>query len=186
MALAVERADHLTVELGSTVTCESKYHGKMLGINAGNALDSLHYLSAGMVSFARGLNDTPKIAALLLLAPAFGGFSSTAFVGLAIAIGGIVSARRVAETMSRKITAMNHGQGFTANVVTAMIVIGASRFGLPVSTTHVSCGSLFGIGTVTRQANWSMMGKILIAWFFTLPLGAAIGAGCYWFATSLN
>lgn len=133
-----------------------------------------------MVSFARGLNDTPKIAALLLLAPAIGGFSSTALVGTAIAIGGIVSARRVAETMSQKITSMNHGQGFTANFITSLIVIGASRLGLPVSTTHVSCGSLFGIGSVTRQAHWSVIGKILGAWLITMPMGAAFGAICYW------
>jgi len=156
----------------------------MLGIDAVTVLDRLHYLLAGLVSFIRGLNDTPKIAALLLLAPALGGLGSTALVGLAIAIGGVISARRVAETMSRKITAMNHGQGLTANLVTGLIVIGASRFGMPVSTTHVSCGSLFGLGTVTRQAHWGMVGKILGAWLVTLPMGAAVGAACYWIVSS--
>ena len=103
----------------------------MLGIDAATVLDRLHYLSVGLVSFTRGLNDTPKIAALLLLAPTLGGLRNTALVGLAIAIGGVVSARRVAETMSRKIMAMNHGQGLTANLVTGLIVIGASRFPRP-------------------------------------------------------
>ncbi len=178
-AVAMERAKQLSVEVGDDVTCQRRYQGRMFGVNASSVLDNLHYLSAGMVSFARGLNDTPKIAALLLLAPALGGFGSTALVGVAIAIGGIVSARRVAETMSQRITSMNHGQGFTANMITGLIVIGASRLGLPVSTTHVSCGSLFGIGAVTRQANWGMMGKILGAWLLTLPTAAAIGALCY-------
>lgn len=116
----------------------------MFGIDAASTLDALHYLSAGLVSFARGLNDTPKIAALLLLAPAFGGFSSTTLVGVAMAIGGVVSAKRVAGTMSEKITTMNHGQGFTANFITGLIVIGASRLGMPVSTTHVSAGLYLG------------------------------------------
>ncbi|MCA9146385.1 MAG: inorganic phosphate transporter [Planctomycetales bacterium] len=178
--VAIQRAEQLSVQVGDVVTCQSRYQGKMLGIEAGWVLDRLHYLSAGMVSFARGLNDTPKIAALLLLAPAIGGFGSTALVGAAIALGGIVSSRRVAETMSQKITAMNHGQGFTANLITSVIVITASRHGLPVSTTHVSCGSLFGIGAVTRQAHWGMIGKILGAWLVTLPMGAALGALCYW------
>lgn len=177
--VSLERAEQLSVEVGDVVTCQSRYQGTMLGIDAASLLDRLHYLSAGMVSFARGLNDTPKIAALLLLTPAIGSFGSTALVGVAIAAGGIVSSRRVAETMSQNITSMNHGQGFTANFITSLIVIGASRMGLPVSTTHVSCGSLFGIGTVTRQANWSMIGKILGAWLVTLPLGAAIGAASY-------
>lgn len=184
-AVAIARAEQLSIQLGDVVTCESRYQGKMLGIDASTLLDRLHYLSAGMVSFARGLNDTPKIAAMMLLVPALGGFGSTAFVGAAIAIGGIVSARRVAETMSAKITSMNHGQGFTANFITSLIVIGASRLGLPVSTTHVSCGSLFGIGTVTRQAQWDVIGKILGAWLVTLPLGAALGAMCYYCVRSL-
>ncbi len=177
--VAVHRAEQLSVQVGDMITCQNRYQGRMLGIDAAWVLDRLHYLSAGMVSFARGLNDTPKIAALLLLAPVIGGFGSTALVGAAIALGGIVSSRRVAETMSQKITAMNHGQGFTANFITSLIVIGASRHGLPVSTTHVSCGSLFGIGAVTGQANWGVIGKILGAWLVTLPLGAALGAVCY-------
>jgi PiT family inorganic phosphate transporter len=95
---------------------------------------------------------------------------------MAIALGGILNARRVADTMSHRITAMNHGQGFTANLVTSVIVIGASRLGMPVSTTHVSCGALFGIGTITGQAGWRTIGRILMAWVTTLPLGAALGA----------
>ena len=67
-------------------------------------------------------------------------------------MGGLLAARRVAETLSRKITPMNHSQGLTANLVTSLVVIGASRFGLPVSTTHVSCGSLFGLGAITGAA----------------------------------
>jgi PiT family inorganic phosphate transporter len=184
-SVALQRAEQLSVQIGDVVTCQNRYRGKMLGIDTASTLDRLHYFSAGMVSFARGLNDTPKIAALLLLAPALSGFGSTALVGAAIAAGGIISARRVAETMSQKITSMNHGQGLTANLITSAIVIGASRFGLPVSTTHVSCGSLFGIGTVTRQAHWGMIGKILGAWLVTLPMGAALGAVCYWGIRSL-
>lgn len=174
--VALQRAEHLTATMGTTVTCESRYQGRVLGISAGDTLDKLHFLSSGIVSFARGLNDTPKIAALLLLAPAFGVTSSLVLVGLVIAFGGVLSARRVAETMSQKITTMNHGQGFTANVITGLIVIGASRFGLPVSTTHVSCGSLFGVGAVSGGAKTQTIITILLAWLATLPMAAAIAA----------
>jgi PiT family inorganic phosphate transporter len=91
------------------------------------------------------------------------------------AVAGI-SARLVAETMSHRITGMNPGQGFTANIVTALLVIGASSLGLPVSTTHVSCGALFGIGTVTRQARWRTIGEIVLAWLITLPVAGLLGA----------
>ncbi|MBA63072.1 MAG: phosphate permease [Planctomycetaceae bacterium] len=182
---ALLRVEQLQAEIHQQVTFQNRYLGKVLGMQGGRLLDRLHFLSAGMVSFARGLNDTPKIAALLLLAPALGIFGSTALIGIAIALGGIVSAHRVAETMGKKITPMNHGQGFTANFITSLIVIVASCLALPVSTTHVSCGSLFGIGTITRQGHPSVMSKILAAWLMTLPLGAILGAVSYFVISSL-
>jgi PiT family inorganic phosphate transporter len=167
------------MRIGDTVTWQDRYQGRVVGVEVGTALDWLHYVSAGVVSFTRDLNDAPKIAALLLLAPQLGGVVSTAIVGVAIGLGGAISARRVAETMGRRIKAMNHGEGFTANLLTAMIVSGASRLGLPVSTTHVSCGSLFGIGTVTRQTRSGTIATILVAWATTLPVGAILGAMSY-------
>lgn len=178
-SLACRKAAELAVELGDEVTCRSRFHGSILGVRAGALLDQLHVLSAGAVSFARGLNDTPKIAALLLVLPLLGGFSGVLMVGIAIAIGGVVSARRVAETMSRKITEINPGQGLTANLATSALVIGASRLGMPVSTTHVSCGALFGIGAATGRGHLRMIGTILGAWLLTLPCGAACGAASY-------
>ena len=74
---------------------------------------------------------------------------------------------------------MNPGQGFTANLVTGLLVVFASRFGLPVSTTHVSVGSIFGIGMVTRAANTRIVGEIVLSWVLTLPLAALLGAAVY-------
>jgi PiT family inorganic phosphate transporter len=122
------------------------------------------------------MNDTPKIAALLLILPAIGAIGSLGLVGLIIAVGGITSARRVAEVMSRQITPMNHGQGVTANFVTSCIAILATTNGLPISTTHVSCGTLFGIGIVTKQARYSMIARILLAWVTTLPVAVILSA----------
>jgi PiT family inorganic phosphate transporter len=51
---------------------------------------------------------------------------------------------------------------------------------LPASTTHVSVGSLLGIGIVTRQAKWKMVGEILLAWVSTVPCGAVLAAAAYW------
>jgi PiT family inorganic phosphate transporter len=146
------------------------------GISAAGALDAAHVLSAGAVGFARGLNDTPKIAALLVAAPALGATVGTAMVGLAMVVGGLLNARKVAETMSHKITAMNAGQGFTGNVVSALLVTVASRYGVPVSTTHVTCGSLFGIGLATGDARWKTIGGIALAWVATLPVAFALAA----------
>jgi PiT family inorganic phosphate transporter len=175
-AAVLQRAQAMTARIGSVVTCRQRYGGRVLGVNAEQALDFAHFLSAGAVSFARGLNDTPKIAALLLLVPEIEMTSAIVLVGLVMAVGGLVSAYRVADTMSRHITPMNPGQGFTANLVTSTVVIGATALGLPVSTTHVSCGALFGIGTVRGDAEWRTIGKILAAWIVTLPTAAILAA----------
>jgi inorganic phosphate transporter, PiT family len=143
-------------------------------------LDALHFLSGGAASFARGLNDTPKIAALLLVAQALDIRWGLVAVALAMAAGGLLSARRVAETLAHRITGMNPGEGFAANVATAVLVTTASWHGLPVSTTHVSVGALLGIGIVTRQAMWKSVSQIVAAWVFTLPAAAALAALAMW------
>jgi PiT family inorganic phosphate transporter len=98
-------------------------------------------------------------------------------------IGGFIHSRKIAETMSRKITEMNHGQGFSANFCTGLLVIAASVFGLPVSTTHVAVGSLFGIGLTTGQAKPKVMLGIVLSWIITLPCAAIISATAYWLIT---
>lgn len=185
LSVAIKRVEELSLTVGDEVTCERRYRGRVVGVDSAALLDRLHFISAGLVSYSRGLNDTPKVAALLLFVPAVGAVASTAAVGAFIAVGGLVAARKVAQTMSREITPMNHGQGFTANLITGLIVIAASRFGLPVSTTHVSCGGLFGIAAATGEGHLDVIGKILAAWVTTLPAAAALGAACYWAIAAL-
>ncbi len=150
-----------------------------MGLQAVQVLDGLHYLSGGAVGFARGLNDTPKIVALMVAARALPTEWGLALVAVVMAAGGVLNARRVAETMSKKITSMNPGQGFTANLVTSVLVVAATLFSLPVSTTHVSVGSLFGIGVVNRTARGKTILNILLAWVTTLPIAAALSALLY-------
>lgn len=175
-------APTMTVCVDEQSQCAERYTGSFLGIGYQQIMDAAHFLSAGIVSFARGLNDTPKMAALLLIFPELGAHLSLVAVAVAIAVGGLLSARRVAETMSHKITDMNHGQGFSANLSTGMLVTAASLFGLPVSTTHVSVGALFGIGLTSRKANFQVIRNILLSWLVTLPCAAVIGALVYWFS----
>ena len=169
----------VTLSIDEQENCRERYAGSMLGLSAQQVMDGAHFLSAGVVSFARGLNDTPKIVAMLLLLKwldiRWGFFA----VAATMALGGLLNARRVAETMSHKITAMNHGQGFSANLTTGILVILASFFGLPVSTTHVSVGALFGMGLTTGQANPRMMLNIVLSWIVTLPCAALIGGAAY-------
>jgi PiT family inorganic phosphate transporter len=163
------------ISVGTNVTCEERYVGYFWGLSAKDVLDKCHFLSSGLVGFARGLNDTPKIAAVLLIGQFLTVMPAISLVAVAIAVGGVLMARRIAERMAFQITEMNDGQGFSANLVTSAVVIGASQLGLPVSTTHVSVGALFGIGTVTKQAHWGSIAKIVMAWVITLPVSGLLG-----------
>jgi inorganic phosphate transporter, PiT family len=91
-------------------------------------------------------------------------------VSFAMAAGGILNGRKVAETMSTKIIDMDHSRGFSANLVTGTVVFSSSLMGLPVSTTHVACGSIMGLGKTNRRTVQKMVG----AWVITLPLAAGV------------
>lgn len=170
----------ISLKVGSQENCREQYVGTFIGVSAQTLLDFVHFLTAGIVCFARGLNDTPKIAGLLLLVSVLNMNHGIALITMAVVLGGWLNARKVADTMSKKITAMNDGQGFTANLVTSLLVTTASIHGLPVSTTHVSVGSLFGIGMVTGKANWNVVRDIALSWLLTLPIAALLGAAAYW------
>jgi len=165
--------------IDTTENCSQRYVGDFWGIDSQKLVDASHFLSAGAVSFARGLNDTPKIVALLLTVTAFSIQGGMLAVGLGMAVGGILNARKVAETVSNKITTLNPGKGLAANVVTGFLVIFASRMGVPVSTTHVSVGSIFGVGVVSQTAHLGMFSKVLSSWFLTLPIAAIISGVTY-------
>lgn len=167
------------ISIGTTEQCVQRYRGRMMGVSTQKLLDCFHFISAGSVCFARGLNDTPKIVALVLVIKAVGIRWGMIAVAVGMAVGGLISARKVAIMVGKKITPLNHGQGFTANLVTAVLVIFASRWGLPVSTTHVSVGSVFGIGLITRQANPRVVSGILMSWILTLPIAAILGGIVY-------
>ncbi len=167
------------VRLGTILECGNRYDGRIAGVDAETTVSAAHFLSAGAVCFSRAVNDTPKIAALLLALNGQSKYTALAAVTIAMAAGGLVQSRRVAETMSRRITDLNSGQGLCANLVTAGLVLFASRIGVPVSTTHVSCGTIFGIALVKRQARWKTIAAVAGTWVTTLPLAALLGACFY-------
>lgn len=175
-SVAVPAREMLTAGVGTEAECVDRYRGRLLGVSTQRVLDGAHALSAGAVGFARGLNDTPKVAAILL---ASGGTSSAwalGSVGAGMAVGALLQARKVGRTMSFDITPMNAGQGLTANLATSALVIGASRLGMPVSTTHVSIGALIGLGAATDGLARKTVKRILWAWVATLPAAFACAA----------
>jgi PiT family inorganic phosphate transporter len=175
MVLA-NKSSSLRVIVDREAHCVTRFTGNVWGVSAQRFMDRSHFLSAGAVSFARGLNDTPKIVAIGLTTSTLEITWAVGCVAFMMALGGLVSAKKVAETVSQRITAMEPEQGFSANLVTGFLIIIASGWGLPVSTTHVSCGALFGIGVANGQARWRVIQTIVMAWLLTLPI-AALSAG---------
>jgi PiT family inorganic phosphate transporter len=181
----VEATPGLRVIVDREVACAETPSQTIVGINGQKLLDASHFLSAGAVSFARGLNDTPKIVALGLVAGALDLRVSILLVATTMALGGLLNTRAVAQTLSMKITGMEPDQGLWANLVTSFLVIFASKWGMPVSATHVSCGALFGIGIANGQGRWSVIRTILLAWILTLPCAAIIAGVIYAVLSSL-
>ncbi len=148
-------------------------------VTESRAINAAHIVSAASVCFARGLNDAPKIAALLLLANSFDASLSITGVALAMALGGWLHSRRIAETMSHKIVKLEPRSSFLANLCTAGLVISASNYGLPLSTTHVSVGAISGLSIGGEKISSATLKQILLSWVATLPCAAAIGALAY-------
>lgn len=147
----------------------------------------LHWLSAGAVSFARGLNDVPKMAALMIPAliafPAIAASSegpalALALTATAMTAGAVMAGRRLLPVLATQVSTMTPATGMFANMGTALLVLGATPFGLPVSTTHVAAGSLIGVrvGAHAPPRAGDALKTILMAWFITLPSSAAVSA----------
>jgi PiT family inorganic phosphate transporter len=113
-------------------------------------LNRLHWLSSGATSFAPGLNDTPKMAAILMSAALLSGSVSLlpanyfATIVFGIVIGSWVSGRRVTEMLASGVISMNHREGFIANLVTATLVGFGAILGWPMSTTQVASSAIMG------------------------------------------
>jgi len=166
------------VSVSDEAQCQERYVGRVAGLPAGAVAATLHWLSALTLSLGRGIQDGAKIAVLaMLLVGTTTGLVIGTGVALLMAAGGLFAARRVEETMAHRITTMNDGQALVANGVATTLVLVATSLGLPVSTTHVTTGSLAGLRRFTAGSKTSWLGRILLAWVATLPLAAALAAG---------
>lgn len=154
-------------------------------------LDHLHWLSSGMTSLARGMNDAPKMVALALAASTLapqGTLSPMplfALVTVGMVVGSLRAGRRVTHVLAEKITTMDHQEGFAANLVTAGLVTTGAIYGLPMSTTHVSSGGIVGSGLERGALNRKTLRDIALAWIVTLPAAALLGTAGYALAKTL-
>ncbi|PIW69987.1 MAG: inorganic phosphate transporter [Ignavibacteriales bacterium CG12_big_fil_rev_8_21_14_0_65_30_8] len=174
--ILLQEVKKIDASVESISSCKKIYIAEFFGISAQSILDTAHFISAGFVSFARGLNDTPKLLGLFIFFNFIDPKISLLAVAAVMLTGGFLSSKKVSETISKKITPLNDGQGFTANFATGLSVITGSLFGLPLSTTHVSIGAIFGIGATNKDKNKKLIKEIIYSWVLTLPVAAILGA----------
>lgn len=161
--------------------CDSPQAGITHGVNI--SVNNMHWLTSGMLSFSRGLNDSPKLVAIVL--PFLFMYDSVPmwlFIwgALAMGAGSWIAGKNITEVLGFQLTKMNHEQGFSANLVSTILVIGASRYGMPVSTTHVSSSSIMGVGLVNQQGlNIKTVKSMLFAWLITVPVSGMFATGIY-------
>lgn len=161
----------------------------------------LHILSSASVSFSHGSNDGQKTMGIitLILASHFASHGYTydkvpiwvmASAALAIGLGTVIGGWRVIRTVGTKISRekLSHSQGFGASMSTALIILGASHVGAPISTTHTLSSAVAG-GTIPvygiSKLNTKTIYLILLAWVLTLPVAASLSAISYWILRAL-
>jgi PiT family inorganic phosphate transporter len=156
--------------------------------------DTVHWITSGLTSFARSLNDAPKVAFLLLGFGFIGGASPTnmttlvfGIVTIGMGMGSFFGGRKVTEVLAEKVTRMDHHEGLTANLTTAVVVTAGAAFGLPVSTTHVSSSAIIGMGLRRGigAVQWNTVMEMVAAWMLTLPIAGLLSAGCWYLLRGL-
>lgn len=165
----------------------------------------MQLISASLMAFSHGSNDAQKSMGIITLAllslvasgqgdglPLWmlpGGTAAKPVVpmwvigscALAIALGTAAGGQRIIKTMGSRIIRITPLQGCIAETAGALTILGASKLGIPVSTTHCISASIMGVGAARRLSavRWGVAGNIVTAWVLTVPVSAAVSFGTY-------
>ena len=144
----------------------------------------LQLISSGLMALSHGSNDAQKTMGIITLALLAGGvlhkgptgeFDIPIYVILACAItmaaGTMNGGWKIIKTMGHKIIKLKPIHGFAAETSAAALILTASHFGIPLSTTHVISTSIMGVGSTlhAHAVKWRIVGNIVIAWVLTIP-----------------
>ncbi len=159
----------------------------------------LQILSASVMAFSHGMNDAQKTMGIITLALfIFGKIPEIAVplwvkisCALVMLLGTVTGGWKIVKTMGSKFFRMEPIHGFAIQTASALVIEGATHFGAPISTTHVISSSVLGSGSVRNLSavRWGVAGKMVTAWFLTLPAAAVVGALMFWllqFLTGLS
>ena len=162
-------------------------HGSSLKKSTVMIFSWLQVFTASGFAFSHGSNDIANAIgpfAAILEGLRTGEAGSTAAVptvamvtfGVALIAGLWFIGKEVIQTVGTNLTHIHPASGFSAELSAAVVVLLASTFGIPVSSTHILIGAVLGIGMVNSNANWGLMKPIALAWVITLPAAAILSA----------
>ena len=151
--------------------------------------------SATFMAFSHGSNDAQKTMGIITLALVTVGAIEEFHVPLwvilasatAISLGTAAGGWRIIRTMGSKVVKLDPVHGFAAETTAALVILGASRLGVPVSTTHVISSAIMGVGAAThfKAVRWIVARSIGVAWVLTIP-ASGIVAGLTYFVANLR
>jgi PiT family inorganic phosphate transporter len=153
-------------------------------------------VSAGFLAFAHGSNDAQKTMGIITLALFTYGAIPTVDVpvwvivicALCMGAGSMAGGWRIINTLGNKVIKLQPIQGFAAEASASGIILTASHFGIPISTTHVISTSIMGVGSTKgfSAVKWGLVGTIVRAWVLTIPVCMLLAAGIYSFISHLS
>ncbi|TEY10209.1 inorganic phosphate transporter [Campylobacter sp. US18a] len=103
-------------------------------------------------------------------------FAALAMFGVALVVGLWFLGKEVITTVGSKLATIRPTTGFSAELGASIVILLATQFGIPVSSTHILIGAILGIGMYNKNANWIMMKPIGLAWIITLPAAGIMAA----------
>ena len=147
-------------------------------------------VSGTFVAFTHGANDAQKTMGVIALALFANGSIDHFYIptwvkiaaGLAIGLGTYVGGWRIMRTLGQRLYKMDPETGFAAQAAAGATIYAATKYGYPLSTTHVVSGAVMGAGATQRLSavRWGVAGNIVTAWVLTIPAAAAVAAAFYW------
>jgi PiT family inorganic phosphate transporter len=142
------------------------------------------------LALSHGANDAQKTMGVITLALVTSGYLKVFAVPLwviilcasMIALGTAVGGWRLIRTLGGKIYKIRPVDGFASQLSSAVVILGNSLLGGPVSTTQVVSSAILGVGAAERpnKVRWGVAQEIAMAWLLTIPVSALIAAGLYW------
>jgi len=152
----------------------------------------MQLISSGFLAFSHGSNDAQKTMGIITLSLiTFGVLDGKNFdiplwviciCALTMSLGTMTGGWKIIKTLSSKVVKMKPPHGFSVEIASAGIILTASHFGIPVSTTHITSAAVMGVGSMVKfsAVKWGIVKNIIMAWVLTIPICIALSGGIYY------